>query len=247
MMEENLQNRIAVVLVRARNPLNIGAVARAMSNFGFADLRVVNDYDLPFQDARSAIDAAPVLNTALQFGSVAEAVADCTLVYGTTALGERRLLHPVDMLRDAQTHVRDAVTTGGRVAVLFGSEKTGLSADEMSHCHRLLTVPMHQSGVSMNLGQAAAVCLYELIRESATPQRPLPPEAMPANAEEIARMEAVLGEVLEESGYAHRYPANMREVTHRRMVRRMTLDRGDVDAWIGVLRQVLWKLRSPKS
>lgn len=239
-MSNDIQSRIAVVLVRARNPLNIGAAARAMSNFGYADLRVVNDYDVPFQDARSAIDAAPVLESAKQFATVAEAVADCTLVYGTTALGERRLLHPVELLRDAQPLVHGA---DGRVAILFGSEKTGLSAEEMSHCHRLLTIPMHQGGVSMNLGQAVAVCLYEMIREGAEPQRPLPPTALAATGEEVARMETILGEVLEESGYAHRYPANMRDDTQRRMVRRMTLHREDVEAWMGVLRQVLWKLR----
>ena len=229
-----------MVLVRARNPLNIGAAARAMSNFGITDLRVVNDYDVPFQDARSAIDAAPVLASAQQFANVAEAVADCSLVYGTTALGERRLLQPVDLLRDASTNVRG---TAGRTAILFGSEKTGLSAEEMSYCHRLLTIPMHTGGVSMNLGQAVAVCLYEMIREGAVPQRTLPPESVAATGEELARMEAVLGEVLQHTNYAHRYPGNMREDVQRRIARRMGMDRGDVDVWMGVLRQVLWTLR----
>lgn len=229
-----------MVLVRARNPLNIGAAARAMSNFGFTDLRVVNEYDVPFQDARSAIDAAPVLASATQFASVAEAVADCSLVYGTTALGERRLLQPVDLLRDASTHVRGS---GGRTAILFGSEKTGLSAEEMSYCHRLLTIPMHTGGVSMNLGQAVAVCLYEMAREGAVPQRTLPPESVAATGEELARMEAVLGEVLQHTNYAHRYPGNMRDDVQRRIARRMGMDRADVDVWMGVLRQVLWTLR----
>ena len=116
LVSEPLQGRIAVVLVRARNPLNIGAAARAMSNFGFTDLRVVNDYDVPFQEARSAVDAAPVLAAARRFASVAEAVADCSLVFGTTALGERRLLHSVDLLRDVPARVQPAVQAGSRVA-----------------------------------------------------------------------------------------------------------------------------------
>ena len=80
---------VVVVLVRARNPNNIGAVARAMHDFGFRHLRVVNDYAVPFEAARSAVDASAVLAGAATFASVAEAVADCTLVVGTTAVGER--------------------------------------------------------------------------------------------------------------------------------------------------------------
>lgn len=231
-----------MVLVRARNPLNIGAAARAMSNFGFADLRIVNDYDVPFVEARSAVDAAPVLETAGRFDSVAEAVADCTLIFGTTALGERRLLHPVDLLRDAAPHVHAAAAEGGRVAILFGSEKTGLSAEEMSHCHRLLTVPMREGGISMNLGQAVAVCLYELARE-APPQRTLPQPTVPATAAEVDRFESLLREVLTASEYDRRFPGNVGEDALRRLVRRLALPGDDVEVWLGMLRQMLWKLR----
>ena len=235
--------RSAVVLVRARNPLNIGAAARAMANFGFADLRVVNDYDVPFEEARSAIDAAPVLAAARKFNSLGEAVADCTLVYGTTALGDRRLLHPVDLLRDAMPHVNETVAAGRRIALLFGSEKTGLSAEEMSHCHRLLTIPMHEGGVSMNLGQAVAVCLYEFARETAVAQRTLPQAARLATADEAARLEHLLREVLLAGNYDKRFPGNMGEDSLRRLVRRIALPGDDVEIWLGMLRQVLWKLQ----
>ncbi len=238
-----MKNGVAVVLVRARNPLNIGAAARAMANFGFADLRVVNDYDVPFEEARSAIDAAPVLAAARRFRSVGEAVADCALVYGTTALGDRRLLHPVDLLRDAPDHVNETVARGGRVALLFGSEKTGLSAEEMSHCHRLLTVPMSEGGVSMNLGQAVAVCLYEFTRETGRAQRTLPEAARPATADEAARFEVLLREVLLAGSYDRRFPGNMNEDALRRLVRRLALPGDDVEIWLGMLRQVLWKLK----
>ena len=215
-----------MVLVRARNPLNIGAAARAMANFGFANLRLVNDYEVPFEEARSAVDAAPVLAAARRFASVGEAVGDCTLVYGTTALGDRRLLHPVDMLRDAPHHVDEAVAAGGRVALLFGSEKTGLSAEEMSHCHRLLTVPMSEGGVSMNLGQAVAVCLYEFARENAVSQRTLPTHARPSTAEETKRFELLLREVLLASEYDRRFPGNMGDDALRATAAAARLARG---------------------
>jgi tRNA/rRNA methyltransferase len=238
-----LQNQVAVILVRARNPLNIGAAARAMGNFGFNDLRIVNDYAIPFTEARSAIDATPVLAAARQFDTVAEAIADCTLIYGTTAMGERRLVHPVDLLREAAPQIQIAIETGGKAAILFGSEKTGLSAEEMSHCHRLLTIPMRDGGISMNLGQAVAVCLYELARESPSP-RTLPPEDSPADTASIERFESLLREVLVTTEYDRRFPGNMGDDALRRLVRRLGLKTNDLEVWMGILRQTLWKLRN---
>ena len=84
-----------MVLVRSRNPLNIGAAARALTNFGFRRLRVVNPYKLAFRDARSAVGAADLLAEAEEFPTVAEAIADCELVVGTTAVHRRVLQHPV--------------------------------------------------------------------------------------------------------------------------------------------------------
>src|SRR5271154_4227731 len=108
-------DRVVVVLVRARNPNNIGAVARAMHDFGFRHLRVVNDYAVPFETARSAVDALEVLEGAAAFGSVADAVADCSLVVGTTAVGERALQHPLHVLAEAEGKIREELAGGGRV------------------------------------------------------------------------------------------------------------------------------------
>src|SRR5579871_1154536 len=159
---------IRIVLVAARNPLNIGAAARAMSNFGFRHLRVVNPYHEAFREARSAVGAAPVLTAAEEFETVAEAVADCSLVVGTTAIGQRQLHHPLRALKDGARlicrHMQRKPPRG--VALLFGSEKTGLSNDDFSHCHWLLHIPTSEENYSMNLGQSVAVCLYELTREA---------------------------------------------------------------------------------
>src|SRR6202007_2074174 len=94
-------DNLRVVLVSTRNPLNIGAAARAMSNFGFTHLRVVNPYEVAFREARSAVGAAEILASAESHASVAEAVADCGLVMGTTAVGRRELQHPLLRLQDA--------------------------------------------------------------------------------------------------------------------------------------------------
>src|ERR1700760_1536406 len=99
------QERICVVLVRARNPNNIGAVARAMYGFGFADLRVVSEYPVALEEARSAVDASEILRQAQEFTGVAEAVADCHLVIGTTAGGKRVQEHPLYPLREGVERV----------------------------------------------------------------------------------------------------------------------------------------------
>src|SRR3984957_20555562 len=91
-------DRVCVVLVSTRNPLNIGAAARAMSNFGFSQLRVVNPYEPAFREARSAVGASDLLAKAEQYETVGQAVADCTLVAGTTAVRHRELQHPLHRL-----------------------------------------------------------------------------------------------------------------------------------------------------
>ncbi len=128
--------------------------------------------------------------------------------------------------------------------MLFGSEKTGLSNDALSHCHWLLTIPMHQTPglrhASMNLGQAAAVCLYELIRD--TDDRPLTKSPPASSAEDLERLTTLLSQMLASIGYAKRRPASASPGEVRRMVRRMNLSQSDARRWIGVLRQLLWKL-----
>ena len=248
-LTEQERARLVVVLVRARNPNNIGAVARAMYDFGFVDLRVVTEFDRPFEGAKSAVDAAEVLGSARVFRTVAEAVADCTLVVGTTAVGERALEQPLETVARASERVgAELADDAGRVAVLFGSEKTGLSNAELSHCQLLMTIPMQvRAGVrhpSMNLGQAAAVCLYELVRSEAGVRPRSGERAM--TADEGERLVALLGEVLEEAGYRQHHPANSGEEDLRRLVLRMGNSAADGPVWMGMLRQMLWRMRSAR-
>jgi TrmH family RNA methyltransferase len=153
-----LKTDLRVVLVAPRNPLNIGAAARAMANFGCTRLRVVNPYEVAFREARSAVGAAPLLASAEEFKTVAAAVSDCALVVGTTSVGHRELQHPLRRLESGARLMRKAA---GPVALLFGSEKFGLSNEDMSHCHWLMRISTVDLDRSMNLGQAVAVCLYE--------------------------------------------------------------------------------------
>ena len=249
-------DNLRIVLVATRNPLNIGAAARAMSNFGCTHLRLVNPYDPAYREARSAVGAAPVLASAKQFSTVAEAVADCALVVGTTAAGRRELHHQLCTLEAAARIILQRLTRKGagrgktaRVALLFGSEKTGLSNEDLSHCHWLLRIPTRAEHRSMNLGQAVAVCLYELVRDAKAAAKfaSTLEKAPPATAGEIERFTAILTETLSSSGFLDRRTVADADERIRRLVRRLNLKSRDADMWTAIMRQIVWKLNATQS
>ena len=230
-------------MVSTRNPLNIGAAARAMANFGFARLAVVNPYDVAFREARSAVGAAPLLRKAQEFSSVAEAVADCRLVVGTTSLGHRELHHPIRRLEYGGRLIRRMLAQA-KVALLFGSEKFGLSNDDLSHCHWLMRIPTVDQRLSMNLGQAVALCLYELARDpKAAAARPEKIRA--ATARETEQIAVRLLDALRQSGYVNPATAASTEEKVRRLVLRLDIGARDAPVLLGMLRQILWKLDAP--
>ncbi len=234
---------LRVVLVEPRNPLNIGAAARAMSNFGVRRLRLVNPYEVAFEEARSAVGAADLLKSAETYGELGEAVADCSLVVGTTAAHGRKLEHPLRRLEYGARLIRRHLAAAP-AALVFGSEKYGLSTEDLAHCHWLMRIPTRRAHGSMNLGQAVAVCLYELVRNPraalAAPKRP-----KPATAADLERLDGLLLEILERAGYVNPPTASSTRLKLRRLVRRMNLSDRDAQMWLGMARQILWKLGGP--
>lgn len=212
--------------------MNIGAAARAIHNFGFRRLRLVNPYHVAFEEARSAVHAQEILRNAEEYKTLAEAIADCSLVVGTTSLGHRELQHPLRSLefggRLLKKHLHSVPA-----ALLFGSEKFGLSNDDLSYCNWLLRISTQGS---MNLGQAVAVCLYELTRKTSASR---PEKYKPASAEDLERLTGLLAEVLDRSGYVH---SSSTRSKIRRLVRRLNLPAHDADVWLGMVRQIQWKL-----
>jgi tRNA/rRNA methyltransferase len=175
---------------------------------------------------------------------VAQAVEDCSLVVGTTAVRNRDLQHPVRRPEYGARLIRRRLKASN-VALLFGSEKFGLSNDALSHCHWLIRIPTREENISMNLGQAVAVCLYELIRDSrcerAASQLKL------ATAEELERMTTLLLEALQTSGFLDRRRVSDADQRIRRLVRRLRLPERDAVIWLGMLRQMLWKMNQGKN
>ncbi len=273
---------LSIVLVGARNPSNIGAAARAMQDFGFSDLRIVNDFAAPFEaaqleaaqleaplEAKSAVAAQHVMLAARRYDTLATAIADCTLIVATTAIGERQLKHPILPLQqaapliltalntptkpgapclDSETWVGDnplSPTPGARIALLFGSEKTGLTNDQLSHATLLTTIPMYAPEdarhLSMNLGQSVAVCLYELTRSGFESSIEIPPvHEAPATAQDRERLTQLLLDVLYATGYTRRFPANAAEPLVRQLVQQLGASHREAMTWMGIFRQILW-------
>jgi len=190
-----------------------------MANFGFDRLRAVAPYDVAFREARSAVGAAPLLARAEEYPTVAEAIADCRLVVGTTSVGHRELQHPVRRLEYGARQLKRALA-GAPVALLFDSEKFGLSNEDLGHCHWLMRIPTVGQDLSMNLGQAVALCLYEMARD---PKASLakPTKIYSANAGETEQITLQLLEALRRSGYINPRTAASTEDKVRRLVRRL--------------------------
>jgi TrmH family RNA methyltransferase len=217
-----------------------------MSNFGAFDLRFVTPFARAFREAVSAVGAATLLAKAEEFDSVEDAVSDCNLVVGTTAIGNRELQHELYSMEDAAKKVRRELVSG-RVAVLFGSEKTGLTNTELSYCNWLLRIPTREEHRSMNLAQAVAVVVYELsrgVRKTVAKNRLA---STAADMESLSRINAALREALDLSGYIHPRSAASAEEKLRRMLLRFDLSAPDAAVLLGMLRKILWKLKSSKS
>src|SRR5574337_1445034 len=192
-----------IVLVRPRNPLNIGAAARAMANFGFRDLVVVAPHAPVWQETRSAVGAEEIIRSARAVNDLLEAIGDATLVVGTTSGSRRNLDRDLVPLAEFPAWLRKRKARG-RGAILFGSEKTGLANEHLSYCHALVRIPTAPDCSSMNLGQAVAVCAYELARSGTVPS---PPPRLTIHRSDLANLQSLehlfdrAARLLDEVGY----------------------------------------------
>jgi tRNA/rRNA methyltransferase len=242
MLQSTLCSLLRVVLVAPRNPLNIGASARAMSNFGFEQLRVVNPYAIAYREARSAVGASKILVHSEEFQNLTNAVADCGLVIGTTT-GKNRDLSDQTLvtLQDASRKIR---MQRSPIALLFGSEKKGLSNRDLSYCHWLLRIPTSELQPSMNLGQAVAVCLYELSRQSRTAMQAKRDQM--ASSRELEMISTELTESLHACGYTRTEARQSTEENVRRLIRRVDLNLADAQLLLGMLRKMKFGLEKTK-
>ncbi len=252
MLTDAQRDLFDVVLVSPRNPLNIGAAARAMANFGFSRLSVVAPYAPHWREARSAVGAPELLLTANETASLAEAVANCTLVLGTGTLTYRKPEQKVVRLPDLAPLVEPAFDRGDRVALVFGPEKHGLTREDLSYCHLLVEIPTDARQPSMNLGQAVAVCLYELATRAFGAGAGATEGAAYGSADAAMRTTTsdrleLLAAVVEQAMTAADYsPAAMRDANRhdlRLLLRRLSPSEKDARRILGLFRRILWQLK----
>ncbi len=239
-----------MVLVSPRNPLNIGAAARAMANFGFRRLSVVAPFEPHWREACSAVGAEDLLQDATASATLAEAVAACTLVIGTGTVTHRKPQQPVVPLPKLAPLVTAELARGGSIALVFGPEKHGLTREDLSWCQLLVEIPTDARQQSMNLGQAVAVCLYELASRafpspadraalpipSTTDQNPSAPSGS------LDLLAGVIEQTMDAAGYSPRsmQPANRHDL--RLLLRRLAPSARDTRRILGVFRRILWRL-----
>ena len=263
LLTESQRERVSVILVSPRNPLNIGAVARAMANFGFSRLAVVAPFEPHWREARSAIGAPDLLNNALETASLsADAVRNCTLVLGTGTLTHRKAEQPVVRLDELAPFVERALHSGGQIALVFGPEKHGLTREDLSWCHALVEIPTDPHQPSMNLGQAAAVCLYELATrvgpsnpgsgiataqiapDAKNPSTPNASEPAPTSGN-LDILAGLIEQVMKAANYSPKLMQQANRHDIRLMLRRLHLNSADGRRALGLFRRILWRLKLP--
>lgn len=191
---------VRLVLLRPRNPENLGAIARAMKNLGLDDWAIAalgtHDFDAA---RRVAVHAEELLDRPRVVRTLDEAVADCAWVVGTSSRRVRgkRSLSPQEVAREALARAAQ-----GRTALVFGDERSGLTRAELDRCHDLSAIPTERAQPSMNLAQALVVYAWELRRaalDAPAPARKGPPAG--ATDAELVRIEDALRTALREAGF----------------------------------------------
>jgi len=234
----------AIVLVRPQLAVNIGMCARAMANFGLADLRLVSPREgWPRTGARrkgayaAAAGAVHLLEGARVFDSVEGAIADLSYVYATTAR-ERGQGKPVVVPSQAMPASVARMAKGERHGLIFGPERTGLDNDEVALADAILTFPVNPAYASLNLAQAVLICGYEWYRAAHGDASPfeLPERSPPAQREMVLSFFDFLESKLEAAGFFR--PVGKRPVMQRNlrnMFHRMELTQQDVRTWWGMV------------
>ena len=223
-----------------------------MANFGFSRLAVVAPYEPHWREAKSAVGADHLLQSAHCTQTLSDAIADCTLVLGTGTVTTRKPEQPVVPLPLLAPFIQNE-GKNGRIALVFGPEKRGLTREDLSLCHHLVEIPTHPRQPSMNLAQAVAVCLYELATprvKSTSPGNPTTlPDPLPASTASPAAASdlELLADVIEQTMTAVNYsPPAMRSANRHDLhllLRRLSLTQNDAKRILGLFRRILWRLR----
>src|SRR3981189_3477863 len=238
-----------VILVEPQLGENIGMAARAMGKFGRTRLRIVNPRDgWPNVHARRAASGADhVLDHVELFDTVEQAVADCTLLFATTARA-RDQAKPVVAPEAAAREIATEITGGGEVGILFGRERYGLQNEEVARANRIVTFPVNPGFASLNLAQAVLLIGYEWFKLSTEGELPF---AMPERSERASQhqMQAFFDNLVRELDKVEFLrPAEKREtmlVNLRNIFSRMEPTKQDMHTLHGVVMAIAEGRKGP--
>ncbi len=227
---------IRVVLVETSHPGNIGAVARAMKNMGLEQLVLVNPRQFPHSESIArASGAGDLLARARVAESVEEALAGCGFVVATTSRERDQRFRVLDVRAAAGRLLRESGR--GPAAILFGSERAGLTNEQLEAAHALVRIPVSDTYPSLNLAMAVQIVVYELFRARGT-ERPMAGDPL-ADPQELQRLYAHLSQVLTEIDFRDRTQSGTHLMGRiRRFLQRAELDRNEVNILRGILTAV---------
>ena len=231
-------NNIAIILVEPKGSGNIGSIARAMMNFGFSDLRLVNPRvdHLNKEATDMAVSAKKsLLKNCQLFGSLAEALADCKIAIGST----RRL----GKYRDhwiKPDNIKNYCSPTKKVGLVFGREDHGLTTDELSMCQYFISIATDPTLPSMNLAQAVTICLYELSKNRLTITDNYSKEIESASIADLEGMYAHILKALDKAKFLDAQNPNHLLKTFRKIFGRTTLEKREVRIIHGVFSRIEW-------
>lgn len=237
--------QIRIVLIGTTHSGNIGAAARAMKTMQQSDLCLVKPKSYPSDEATArASGADDVLENARVFDSLEQALADCTLVFATTAR-DRHISWPIHDPRESaaiiQTQPEDA-----KIAIVFGREKSGMTNEEIDLCNRVVMIPANPVYSSLNLGSAVQLLCYEVMMQHHLQKEPkvkdIHPNEQPATFEEMEGFYQHLQDTMIQTGfYDPKYP-KMLNRRIKRLFNRAELERTELNILRGFLASIQEKL-----
>jgi tRNA/rRNA methyltransferase len=230
-------SNLRIILVRPRGSGNIGSVARAMKNVGARELAIVGPARTRSFWARAmAVHGRDILGDAKCYQTIREAIADCSLVVGTTCRAGLYRSHSQTPREVAPTIA--AAAKQEKVALLFGPEDHGLSNKDLEHCQQLITIPAHPDYQSFNVAQAAVICLYEIFLAT---RQPVQDDVLQrAKAEDIERLFDIMRHSLLKIGFLDSENPEHMLLAFRRIFGRNGLEEKDVRILTGMFRQIEW-------
>jgi TrmH family RNA methyltransferase len=226
---------VRIVLIDPSHPGNIGSVARAMKNMALSDLVLVRPRSFPHAEAIAlAAGADDILAGARIVDTVAEAIADCAFIAGTTSR-PRSYTWEFATPRDAAGRIV-ALPQENRAALLFGSERYGLGTQDLNYCNVLVRIPANPEYCSLNLAMSVQLIAYEIFMAREQPQSHTQLEMALAPSGDVEHFYAHLHEVLNGINFEDRTGHLMERL--RRLFNRAQLDRNELNIMRGILSAV---------